>query len=159
MRQAGRIAAATVGVLLALTAAALPTRAQVPCSTVCSNYIEGKCSQYTHYSCNGAAPSAPANSYGAIAYGSTSRAWGTSYHYGSEAKAESVAMQGCKQRGDDCEVMVWFDRKCGAVVAAEGAAAFWGLGDSEAEARADAQTKCEQGGGKGCKVWVYQCSK
>ncbi len=159
MRQAGRIAATAVGVLLALTAAALPARAQVPCSTVCSRYDQGQCVQYTHYGCEGAAPSAPANSYGAIAFGSKSRAWGVSYHWGSEAKAESVAMQSCKQHGDDCEVMVWFDRKCGAVVAADGAAAFWGLGDSEAEARADAQTKCEQGGGKGCKVWAYQCSK
>ena len=159
MRQAKGIAAMTVGVLLALTAAALPARAQIPCSTVCARYDQGQCVEYTHYSCEGAAPSGPASSYGAIAYGSKSGSWGTSYSWGSQAKAESSAMQSCKQHGDDCEVMVWFDRKCGAVVAAAGDAAFWGLGDSEAQARADAQTKCEQGGGKGCKVQAYQCSK
>jgi Domain of unknown function (DUF4189) len=159
MRRENAIAAMIVGVLLALTAAPPTARAQVPCSTVCARYDQGQCVEYTHYSCNGAAPSAPASSYGAIAYGSKSGAWGTSYHWGSEAKAESSAMQTCKQHGDDCEVMVWFDRKCGAVVAAKGDVAFWGLGDSEAEARTDALAKCDQGGGNGCKVQAYECSK
>ena len=158
MRHATGIAAAIVGVLLAL-AAAPAARAQIPCSTVCSRYDQGQCVEYTHYSCEGAAPSASASAYGAIAFGSKSRAWGVSDHWGSQAKAESAAMQSCKQHGSDCEVLVWFDRKCGAVVAADGAAAFWGLGDSEAQARADAQANCEKGGGTGCKVWAYQCSK
>src|ERR1700688_239545 len=156
MRQANGIAATAFGILLALTAGAPSARAQIPCSTVCSNYIEGKCSQYTHYSCNGAAPSAPARSYGAIAYGPTSGAWGSSYHWGNEAKAESAAMKTCAEHGSDCEVEVWFDRKCGAVASGGPKTAFWGLGDSESQARADAQQKCEQGGGKACRIQASQ---
>jgi len=153
MRQTGGIAATAVGVLLTLTAGP-PAWAQ-DCTTECSMYQEGECIEYWHH----CTEDLPVFSFGAIAYGRTSRAWGYSYSWDSQAKAESVALQNCAQHGNDCEVMVWFDRKCGAVVAAEGASAFWGLGDSEAEARADAQTKCEQGGGKDCKVCAYQCSK
>ncbi len=156
MRQARGIAAITIGVLLALTAGA-PARAQVPCSTVCSRYDQGQCVEYTHYSCT--TPSPPPPSYGAIAYGRTSGAWGYSYRWESEAKAESVAMENCAQHGDDCEVMVWFERKCGAVASGEGGTAFWGLGDSDGQARADAQNKCVEGGGKDCEVQVSQCSR
>jgi hypothetical protein len=155
MRQARGIAAAVFGVLLALTAAA-PARAQVPCSTVCSRYDQGQCVEYTHYGCT--TPSAPTSSYGAIAYGRTSNAFGYSYSWGSEAKAESVAMQNCGQHGNDCEVMVWFEHKCGAVASGGGTTAFWGLGDSDGQARADAQNKCVNGGGKDCEVQVSQCS-
>jgi Domain of unknown function (DUF4189) len=68
-------------------------------------------------------------------------------------------MQNCTRNGDDCEVMVWFQRKCGAVASGEAATAFWGLGDSDGQARADAQKKCVEGGGKDCEVKVAQCSK
>jgi len=68
-------------------------------------------------------------------------------------------MQTCAQHGNDCEVMVWFDRKCGAVAAAAGAVAFWGLGDSEEQAGAEAKNKCEQGGGEGWRVQASECSK
>jgi hypothetical protein len=158
MRQAKGIATIALGILLALMVGA-PARAQVPCSTVCSRYDQGQCVQYTHYSCEGAAPSAPSRSYGAIAYGLTSGAWGTSYHWGSQAKAESSAMQRCAEHGKDCEVIVWFESKCGAVALGQGTTAFWGLGDSEKQARADAQNKCVTGGGKNCEVEVYECSK
>lgn len=102
---------------------------------------------------------APAPRYGAIAYGRTSGAWGSSYQWDSRAKAESTAMQNCKEHGDDCEVMVWFHDKCGAVAATDGDTPFWGLGDSEEQARADAQSKCADGGGRGCEVQASQCSK
>jgi len=68
-------------------------------------------------------------------------------------------MQNCKEHGDDCEVMVWFHDKCGAVAATDGDTPFWGLGDSEEQARADAQSKCADGGGRGCEVQASQCSK
>jgi hypothetical protein len=83
---------------------------------------------------------------------------GYSYHWGSRAKAESVAMQNCGQHGNDCEVMVWFDRRCGAVAAGEGTTAFWCLGRSDSQARADAQNKCVNGGGKDCEIQVSRCS-
>jgi len=104
-------------------------------------------------------PSVPSVSYGAIAYGRSSGAWGYSYRWGSRAKAERVALQNCAQHGNDCEVMVWFDRKCGAVASGESETAFWGLGDSEGEARRDALRKCADDGRKSCEVQVSRCSK
>ena len=98
-------------------------------------------------------------SYGAIAYGRTSGAYGYSYSWGSEAKAESVAMQNCAANGNDCEVMVWFEKKCGAVSAGDGGTAFWGLGGTDSAASADAQQKCASGGGQNCAVQVTQCSR
>jgi hypothetical protein len=161
VRQATAIAATALGVLFLLAAVA-PTRVRAYCPTECKRYDPkvGYCIEYGPIAGCAApgASAAPGSSYGAIAYGRTSGAWGYSQRWGSQAKAESAAMQRCKERGDDCEVMVWFDRKCGAVVASEGATAFWGLGDSEAQARADATNKCAQSGGKTCKVQVYHCS-
>jgi len=156
MRERRAICGVVLGVLLALGVGA-PARAQVPCSTVCSRYDQGQCVEYTHYSCEGI--KAPPPSYGAIAYGRTSGAWGTSYQWTSQSKAESVAMQNCKEHGDDCEVMVWFKQQCGAVAAADGKDAFWGLGANEGQARAQAQRKCEDAGGKGCEIQAAQCSK
>ena len=98
-------------------------------------------------------------SYGAIAYGRTSGAWGSSYQWDSQAKAESTAMQNCQKNGNDCEVMVWFHDECGAVAAGDGGTAFWGLGDGEGQAREDAVNKCVQGGGKNCEIEAAQCSR
>jgi hypothetical protein len=41
----------------------------------------------------------------------------------------------------------------------EDANAFFGLGDSDGQARADARDKCAEGGSKVCEVRVSQCSK
>ena len=160
MRRTIGMAATAFGILLALTAGA-PTRVQAYCPNECKRWDpkQGYCIEYGPVGAGCASPSAPTRSYGAIAYGPTSGAWGTSYHWGSEAKAESSAMKTCAEHGDDCEVEVWFDRKCGAVAAAAGHIAFWGLGDSEDLARADAKNKCEQGGGKACRIQASQCSK
>jgi hypothetical protein len=98
-------------------------------------------------------------SYGAIAYGRTSGAWGSSYQWDSRTKAESTAMQNCQESGDDCEVMVWFHDECGAVAADDGGTAFWGLGDGEGQARERAVNKCVQGGGKNCEIEAAQCSR
>lgn len=156
MRQAKRITTLALSVLVSLTASA-PARAQ--CSFGCNRYEQGQCVEYRTCTPGSSTPSAPAASYGAIAYGRTSRAWGYSYHWGSQAKAESAAMQKCAQKGNDCEVMVWFKRKCGAVVSGEGTAAYWGLGNSDGQARADAQNKCKNDGGKDCQVQVSACSR
>jgi len=138
---------------LAALLVARPARALENCISVCD---DAYCT-VQHKHCVEFGPPPPA--YGAIAYGSSSGAWGKSYHWGSQAEAERVAMQNCAQHGNDCAVMVWFEHKCGAVASGEGTAAFWALGDSENQARADAQNKCVQGGGKDCQVQVSQCSR
>ena len=110
------------------------------CVPGCSNYIQGKCSQWT--TCiPGSSPTVSMPSYGAIAYGRTSRAWGNSYHWGSRAKAgKSVALKNCEQHGNDCEVIVWFDRRCGAVVPGEGTAAYSDVGRSDRRPRHRGET-------------------
>jgi hypothetical protein len=100
-----------------------------------------------------------AGRYGAIAYGRRSGAWGYAVHRASQAKAESFARENCARHGNDCEVIGWFEDKCGAVASGEDANAFFGLGDSDGQARADARDKCAEGGSKVCEVRVSQCSK
>lgn len=150
----GAVAATALGVL---ALAAGSTASAQECSTTCARYDQGQCVEYLH-SCT-TAPAVPAPSYGAIAYGRTSGAWGYSYRWGSRATAERVATQNCAKHGDDCEVLVWFDRKCGAVVAGTDSAAYWGLGDSDSQARADARNKCIADGGNDCDVRVSACSR
>ena len=154
MKSATGSAAMALGILFALTAVS-PTRAQV-CTTTCSNYIEGECSEHTT-TCTTPPPPPPA--YGAIAYGRKSGAWGYSDHWNSEQKAESVAMANCAQNGNDCEVMVWFRNECGAVASDQADEAFWAIGDGEGVANENVLNACAKGGGKGCKIEVSQCSR
>src|SRR5665213_2568741 len=100
MKDAIRLTVATVGLLTTMTA-----QAQI-CTTTCSRYESGQCVEHTHFCQN--IPSAPADSYGAIAYSRTSGAWGNSYKWGSRAKAESAAMGNCGQHAKDCQVTVWY---------------------------------------------------
>ena len=144
------MAVTTFGVFAAMTA-----QAQI-CSTTCNRYEEGQCVEHRQ-TCT--TPSAPADSYGAIAYGKTSGAWGFSYSWASRAKAESVASQNCAQNAKDCQVVVWFNHKCGAVAADQGNETYWGIGDTVSQAQAVAQKTCVKGGGKSCEVKVSQCSR
>lgn len=144
------IVVTSLGVLTAMTA-----QAQV-CSTTCSRYEEGQCVEHMQ-TCS--TPSAPAHNFGAIAYSRKSGAWGNSFAWDTRTKAENVAMKNCAQHAKDCEVTVWFDRKCGAVAADAGPTAFWGIGETVNQARAAAQNECTKGGRKGCTVQVSQCSR
>jgi hypothetical protein len=153
MRQSNAIAA--LGVFFALTAGA-PAIAQV-CTTTCSEYDEGECVE-EEQTCTTPPPPPPA--YGAIAYGRKSGAWGDSYNWDSQSKAESTALKNCAAHGKDCEVMVWFRNECGAVVSGKGANAYWGIGDGIGAARGNALNKCtKDGGGKACTVQASECSR
>jgi hypothetical protein len=151
----GNLVLTGTGMLLALGLAA-PAHAQV-CHEECSDYYEGQCSQHTTTCTN---PEPPKPAFGAIAYGRNSGAFGYSYGWDSQAKAESVAMENCGKNGKDCEVMVWFDRKCGAVAArSDSTAAYWGLGDGAGAANSQALSQCTKDGGQNCEVKVSQCSR
>jgi len=152
--------------ILAASAAVVVSAAMVPgaraqfCNTpYCSRYESGECVQYSQLVCTNTNHAGPTYSYGAIAYGRTSRAYGFSYSWGTQQKAEDVAMKNCSQHGSDCEVMVWFDRRCGAVAQGNGTSAFWGLGTAAGAANADALGKCSKSGTKGCAVQVSKCSR
>jgi hypothetical protein len=104
-------------------------------------------------------PAVAISSYGAIAYGRLSRAWGYSERWSDQARAESVALQNCAQTGDDCRVMVWFDRSCGAVAADGGRAAFWGVGSDADAAGRQALEHCQDAGGMVCEIKAARCSR
>lgn len=146
--------AAAVGALIAAIVAA---QAQIQsCSTMCSRYDQGECVEETQ-TCQTVAPPRP--NYGAIAYGRKSGAWGYSYSWDTREQAEKVAMKNCADNGDDCEVMVWYQRACGAVASAAGDNAYWGVGDGTGDAGAKALASCKKDGGKNCKIEVEQCSR
>lgn len=151
-----RIGACLAAFLFAALAFAGIARAQV-CTTTCSNYIEGECSEHTTTCSTSQAQSHP--SFGAIAYGRKSMAWGYSYNWSSRNQAESTAMKNCTGIGKDCEIMVWFDRKCGAVASrSDSTDAYWGLGGSVRQAQGEALNQCAKDKGKGCQVQVSHCS-
>ena len=161
MRQARAISATALGILIALAGASVEAPAWAQgCSTVCSDYYDGECIAHTT-TCPGSAPSASgaAARYGAIAYGATSKAWGYSYRWASEAKAENVAMQNCAPNGDDCKVAVWFKNQCGAVVSGTGTDVFWALGGNKKAAGNEAMKQCATGGdGADCELQIAYCS-
>jgi Domain of unknown function (DUF4189) len=131
-------------------------------SGMCLRSSEGECQEYCEV-CIGPVPGystpAPAPNYGAIAYGPSSQAWGYSYHWDTQAQAESTAMKNCGQHGADCEVAVWFKQQCGAVVSDAGTTYYWGLGATTQKAVAEAKNSCAKGGGKICQQQVAYCSQ
>jgi len=134
--------------------AATGAQAQV-CSSECSRYIEGQCVEHTE-TCT---TPPPPETYGAIAYGRANGGWGYSHGWNTRAKAESVAMQNCAQRAKDCQVVVWYDRRCGAVSVDQANAVYWGIGETSSRATVVARNQCVTSGGRGCAVKVVQCSR
>ncbi|MDE2006782.1 MAG: DUF4189 domain-containing protein [Rhodospirillales bacterium] len=141
--------------LLAAMLANAPARAGQVCTDTCDEYNQGRC-VLTRHTCT-YTPPPPA--YGAIAYGRSSGAWGTSYHWSSRAQAERVALRNCAPHGTDCEIMAWFRNECGAVATGTGDSAYWGIGDGIGAARGSALQKCERGGGGQCTIAVSECSR
>jgi hypothetical protein len=140
-------------------AGGVPAWAIERCYTTCDqSYADRGCVTWRrHCQDDGAAP---AISFGAIAYGRQSQAFGYSHGWDSQAKAEGVAMQNCGKHGTDCEVIVWFERKCGAVAArGDSKAVYWGLGNTPVEARKVAMDNCAKDNGRDCEVKVSHCSK
>jgi hypothetical protein len=144
--------------LAAMLASGAPAWAIERCTTSCDQSFGGNCvTRRTHCENDSSAPTV---TYGAIAFGRKSQAFGYSHGWDSQAKAESVAMQNCGKHGTDCEVMVWFERKCGAVaVRSNSTAVYWGLGNSAAEAQRIAMDQCTKNNGQQCEVKVSHCSK
>lgn len=96
-------------------------------------------------------------SYGAIAYSPASGEFGYSDKYANRAQAESRAKQECGK--SDCQVVVWYYNKCGALATDDDGA--WGAdnGDDGARANQAALAKCAEEHGKNCKVIASYCSR
>jgi hypothetical protein len=155
MKRMAGILAAFLGASLAMIISA---QAQVQnCTTTCDEYDQGECVVERH-SCTEEPPPSP--NFGAIAYGRHSGAWGYSYNWDTQKEAEENALAQCKKNdGPDCEVMVWYQRECGAVASADGDKAYWGIGDGGGAAGANALASCKKDGGKNCDIQVEKCSR
>jgi len=96
--------------------------------------------------------------YGAIAYGSSSGAYGWSNDLADPQAAEQQALNNCKAHGDDCQVVVDFWNTCAAVAADQGTVGY-GLGDTEDQAEEEAVAACEEDGGDNCAIQAWACAQ
>lgn len=96
-------------------------------------------------------------SYGAIAYGPRSRAWGTAYKWRSRHRAESTALKNCGK--SDCRTLVWFEHQCGAVALDHRTGDYgWDHNANKHAAEARALRNCARQGGRHCRTLVSVCS-
>jgi hypothetical protein len=95
--------------------------------------------------------------YGSIAYGAKSGAYGWSHDFDDAQSAENEALKNCRVDGDDCQVVVDFWNSC-AAVAADGEIVRYGLGDTRGQAEGYALATCEEDGGAQCAVQAWACT-
>ena len=101
----------------------------------------------------------PDTSYGALAYGARSTAWGFSYGQDSAAAADRVALEKCKPNGDDCKVVYNFSNTCAALAAVEDKGVFaTAYAPSRGAAENAAMSACTRQYGEGCTLQVWACS-
>ncbi len=166
------LASLPVAALITTVIGLSPTIAAADCYTDCmrgSGCLDSRSDQNVSY-CSGTQArcstdcrhAAPADSWGAVAYGSANGAFGYSHGWDTEEKAKSVAVTECTKNGTGCEAIVWFSRSCGAV-AADGETVGWGRDDSETTARNAAISSCKKTSPKlgldSCEIKASHCSK
>ena len=96
--------------------------------------------------------------YGAIAYGANSGAYGWSHNFDDAQSAENDALTSCRANGDDCEVVVDFWNTCAAVAAHQDVVAY-GLGDTQGLAEDQALAACAKDAAAQCEIQAWSCSK
>jgi uncharacterized protein DUF4189 len=102
----------------------------------------------------------PTVSYGAIAYGAKSTAYGYSFDERSSRDADRKALANCQPNGNDCKVVTSISNSCAAVAAIESKGVFsTGSGGTEESAESSALKSCERDHGKGCEIEVWTCAK
>jgi len=149
-----------LGLAVAGTAAPAPARAD--CLDGCSIYTPNVYSDWysRKESCLlQCAFKPPKISYGALAYGAHSTAWGFSYGQDNAAAADRVALEKCKPNGDDCKVVYDFSNTCAALAALESKGLFaTAYAPSRGAAESAAMAACTRQYGDGCDIEVSACS-
>lgn len=149
--------------MLMLLAAALPAPAGADCLRDCWN--EKHCDatnqrdcDWHRTQCSSRCSKQRAVSYGAIAYGERSHAFGYSFDQDSAAAADRTAMSNCRKNGDDCKVVTSFTNTCAAV--ASGAKDKFAAvqAASRKQAEADALAACGKSAGGKCEIEVWTCA-
>jgi len=96
--------------------------------------------------------------WGAIAYSSKDKIWGSSFALDYKGTAEQVAKQYCvRQGGAKCVIQASYYNACGAV-AADGDLVAWGTSGTKVQAEQRAMAECAKIGGKNCVVEASACS-
>jgi hypothetical protein len=97
-------------------------------------------------------------SFGAIAYGEKSHAFGYSFNQGDAARAERTALANCRKNGDDCKIVSIFSNACAAV--ASGASNRFAAAEAKTreQAQAEALAACGHSAGGKCEIEVWSCS-
>lgn len=106
-------------------------------------------------------------SFGAISISPSTMVHGYSYGFGSQAQAESAAIQYCRDNQEhpgDCKSVLWFYDTCGALAIAphgKNDLNYWGSAwaDSKRSAERQAMSYCAENGVRGCRIAVSYCSR
>ncbi|HLJ19846.1 MAG TPA: DUF4189 domain-containing protein [Stellaceae bacterium] len=100
-----------------------------------------------------------ADSYGAIAYGPKSSAWGSASGEGTAEAAQQKAVSFCARHADDCRVVATFSNSCGAVAVVEATGAtFLATNEKRGTAENQARLACTQKNPSGCRVAASICA-
>jgi len=97
-----------------------------------------------------------ADQFGAIAFSTTTGAFGFSYDHGSRRDAENRAMSECRSRSGGCKVAIWFKNACGSVATGTNG---WGSAWAGSRQKADraALNNCSKHT-RNCKVLAWTCT-
>ena len=152
-----------VFLLLAISAPVRPEAARADCLRDCWNEKhcdatnQRDCDWHRSY-CVSRCTGQRSTSFGAIAYGGKSHAYGYSFDHDNAASAERMAMTNCRKKGEDCKVVASFSNACAAV--ASGAKDRFGAvkGASRKEAEAAALAACGKSAGGKCEIEVWTCA-
>jgi hypothetical protein len=151
-----RVLSVCLGLCAAAGTAAADCVSACQASTYCDSEMNasGECGQRLNdcyiNECN-------KKTYGSIAYGAKSGAYGLSYDFADAPAAENEALRNCSATGDDCQVVVDFWNTC-AAVAADGDTVTYGLGETRGRAEDSATIACTQDGGAQCAIQAWACT-
>ena len=96
------------------------------------------------------------DNYGAIAYSTSSGAYGYAYDAKTKGAAQRLALKECDKQGRGCKNTIWFKNACGSIaIGKDGWGASWGKTKRESWRKAREQCRTET---TGCKVKRWVCT-
>jgi hypothetical protein len=111
------------GVLIAGLCALAECSAQADCASQCA-YAYGGYGSY-NYTTRYQIQCTHKKSFGALAFGSSSDAYGYSWGKSNASQAQQTAMVNCRASGDDCKIVANFSNACAAVARWKTRNALW----------------------------------
>jgi hypothetical protein len=145
------------GILIAGLCAFAVEAAQADCASQCAAAYGGYGS-YNYTVCY-QLQCTNKKSFGALAFGASSDAYGYAWGKANAGQAQQTAMVDCRAHGDDCKIVANFSNACAAVAAVEDKKRFTvGQGNSRADAQNKAMKSCGSEIGGKCQIEVWTCS-